>query len=90
MSTDLGCSCTSYFKALPLDQREVALRASRTFSRSWPYQGTGDVAMVGEEAELRAQLGRLRDAGVTDFTAAPFPAEEGAAERTVEFLAGEI
>ena len=28
--------------------------------------GPGDVAIVGDEAEIRAGLGRLRDAGVTD------------------------
>jgi F420-dependent oxidoreductase-like protein len=50
----------------------------------------GDVALVGDETELRAELGRLRDAGVTDFSAAIFPAEEGAPARTLEFLRGEL
>ncbi len=53
-------------------------------------ESPGDVALAGDETELRAQLGRLRDAGVTDFGAAPFPADEGAVERTVEFLRGEL
>ena len=42
---------------------------------------------VGDEAALRAQLGRLRDAGVTDFDAAVTPVEEGSEARTLEFLA---
>jgi 5,10-methylenetetrahydromethanopterin reductase len=45
------------------------------------------VALAGGEAELRAQIGRLRDIGVTDFDAAIAPVEEGSAERTLEFLA---
>ena len=52
--------------------------------------GPGDVALVGSEAELRAELGRLRDAGVTEFTAACFPADAGAVERTEAFLASEL
>ena len=50
----------------------------------------GDVALVGDETALRAEIGRLRDAGVTDFMAALFPADEGAVERTREFLRGEL
>ena len=53
-------------------------------------EGPGDVAMAGDETELRTQLGRLRDAGVTDFNAAVFPADEGAVDRTIEFLRGEL
>jgi F420-dependent oxidoreductase-like protein len=45
------------------------------------------VALAGDEAELRQQIGRLRDVGVTDFDAAIAPVEEGCAERTLEFLA---
>ena len=46
----------------------------------------GDVAMVGDEASLRAQLRSLADAGVTEFSAACYPAEPGAVERTTDFL----
>ena len=46
----------------------------------------GDVAVVGDEASLRAQLRSLTDAGVSEFSAACFPAEDGAVERTTEFL----
>ncbi len=46
-----------------------------------------DVGLVGDEAALRAQIGRLRDAGVTDFDAVVTPVEEGSEARTFEFLA---
>ena len=52
------------------------------------------VEQIGDQAALafflRAEIGRLRDAGVTDFMAALFPADEGAIERTREFLRGEL
>ncbi|MGH0033101.1 MAG: LLM class F420-dependent oxidoreductase [Myxococcota bacterium] len=50
-------------------------------------EGPAGVAMVGDEKSLRAQIDRLADAGVTDFDAAITPVDEGAAERTLEFLA---
>ena len=50
----------------------------------------GDLAMVGDEAALRAQLARLRDAGVTDFDAAIVALDEGAVARTRDFLASEL
>lgn len=46
----------------------------------------GDVAIVGDEAALRSQLRSFADAGVTEFSAACFPAEDGAVERTRDFL----
>ena len=49
--------------------------------------GPADVAMLGDEHALRAQIDRLRDAGVTDLDAAIAPVDEGAEERTLEFLA---
>ena len=49
--------------------------------------GPADVAIVGDEAALRAGIDELRDAGVTDFDAAAMPIEEGAIPRTTEFLA---
>jgi 5,10-methylenetetrahydromethanopterin reductase len=49
--------------------------------------GPADVALVGDEASLRTQIARLRDAGVTDFDAAVTPVEEGSEARTLEFLA---
>jgi hypothetical protein len=50
----------------------------------------GDVALVGDDATLRAALGRLRDAGVTHFAASLFPADAGAVERTRAFLKGQL
>jgi len=49
--------------------------------------GPADVALLGDEASLRTQIARLRDAGVTDFDAAVTPVEEGSEQRTIEFLA---
>jgi len=50
--------------------------------------GPADVALLGDEAALRAGIERYRDAGVTDFGAATLPVEKGASERTREFLRG--
>jgi F420-dependent oxidoreductase-like protein len=49
--------------------------------------GPAAVALVGDEPGLRAQIDRLRDAGVTDFDAAVASVGAGVAERTLEFLA---
>jgi F420-dependent oxidoreductase-like protein len=49
--------------------------------------GPADVAIAGDERALDAALQRLEDAGVTDFCAAAFEAEPGAAARTTEYLA---
>jgi F420-dependent oxidoreductase-like protein len=48
------------------------------------------IALIGDEATLRAGLAGLRDAGVTDFAASVFPAGEGVAERTTAFLRSEL
>lgn len=50
----------------------------------------GHVALVGDEAVVRAGLARLREAGVTHFAASLFPADAGAVERTRAFLRGEL
>ena len=44
-------------------------------------------ALVGDESELDAGLARLRDIGVTDFEANILDLEDGARERTLDFLA---
>ena len=49
--------------------------------------GPADVALVGDEAALRRSIDGLRDAGVTDFNAAVMEVDEGARDRTIEFLA---
>lgn len=46
-----------------------------------------DLAIVGDEAALRAGLARVRDAGATDFNAAIAEVDPGAFDRTFEFLA---
>ncbi len=46
-----------------------------------------ELAIVGDEAALRAGLARVRDAGATDFNAAIAEVDDGAFERTFDFLA---
>jgi 5,10-methylenetetrahydromethanopterin reductase len=52
--------------------------------------GPAEIALVGDEAELRKGMARLADAGVTDFSAAIANVEEGAVERTLAFLGSEL
>ena len=49
--------------------------------------GPVDLALVGDEATLRAGIDRLRDLGVTDFNAAIAEVDAGAFDRTFDFLA---
>ena len=49
--------------------------------------GPADIAILGDENLLRGEIKRLEDAGVTDFNAAIMNVEDGAFERTLEFLA---
>ena len=48
--------------------------------------GPADIAIVGDENQLRGQIKRFQDMGVTDFNAAIMDTEEGASARTLEFL----
>ncbi|MBX3707629.1 MAG: TIGR03564 family F420-dependent LLM class oxidoreductase [Pseudomonadales bacterium] len=48
--------------------------------------GPADVAIAGDENALRGALKRLEDVGVTHFNAAIAAVEDGAYERTLEFL----
>ena len=48
-----------------------------------------DIALVGDEGELRKQLATVRDAGATDFNAAVARVDDEAVERTLAFLADE-
>ena len=48
--------------------------------------GPADIAIVGDENQLRGQIKRFQDMGVTDFNAAIMDTEDGAYERTLEFL----
>lgn len=49
-------------------------------------QGPEDIAIVGDENYLRGEIKRFEDAGVTDFNAAIMDVEDGAHDRTLEFL----
>ena len=48
--------------------------------------GPQDIAIVGDENTLRGEIKRFEDAGVTDFNAAIMDVEEGAYDRTLDFL----
>lgn len=52
--------------------------------------GPGAVALVGDEKTLREDLRRLREAGVSDLSAAFMEVEPGAFQRTWDFLKGEL
>jgi F420-dependent oxidoreductase-like protein len=49
--------------------------------------GPADIAIAGDENRLRGDLKRLEDLGVTHFNAAIAAVEDGAFDRTLEFLA---
>ena len=44
--------------------------------------------MIGDENLLYGQIKRFADMGVSDFNAAIMDVEDGAYDRTLEFLAG--
>ena len=52
--------------------------------------GAADVALIGSEEEVAAQVKRLSDAGVTDFTAALYDVRDDpdSRERTYRFISG--
>jgi len=52
--------------------------------------GAGDIAIVGDAAELTESLNRLADIGVTDFMVNPAPAGEDAVDRTIDFLTTQL
>jgi F420-dependent oxidoreductase-like protein len=52
--------------------------------------GPSDVALLGDEKALDQQIQRLRDIGVTDFCASIVPTEDGAVERTLDYLASKL
>ncbi|MCH2173414.1 TIGR03564 family F420-dependent LLM class oxidoreductase [Myxococcota bacterium] len=49
-------------------------------------EGVEEIAVLGDEGKVRAELGRLADAGVTDLCVFPFDAEPGSGDRTLELL----
>lgn len=79
--------------------REMADKIFRRYGRVPSYramldregaQGPADVALVGDAATVEAGLRRLADAGVSEVVAVPFSADEGAVERTLDFLAASL
>lgn len=52
-------------------------------------EGPAELALVGNEATLRADIQRLRDAGVTDFNAAIFP-HQGNGDQLMDLLQSEL
>ena len=52
--------------------------------------GPAELAIVGDEATLRAAIARLRDAGVTDFSAAVIAAAGGNLDATLDLLQSEL
>jgi F420-dependent oxidoreductase-like protein len=79
--------------------REVAGRAFQIYGSLPSYRamldregaaGPGDVAIVGDESDLRTGLRELAAAGVTDFAASVYPADADAVERTTAFLESEL
>ena len=87
---------------LSVTANEEAARAScarvwEVYGRIYSYRkvieaegasGVADMAIVGDEASVRAQLKRLEAIGVTDYNGAilPVPEDAGAPRRTYEFL----
>mgnify|MGYP001820907591 FL=1 len=53
-------------------------------------EGPADLALVGDEATLRASIQRLRDIGVTDFNAAVMPVADGVTAATMDLLQSEL
>ena len=53
-------------------------------------EGPADVAILGDEAQVRAQIRRLADLGLSDFQAVVMDVEAGAGKRTLDFLASQI
>jgi F420-dependent oxidoreductase-like protein len=53
-------------------------------------EGPAELALVGDEATLRADIQRLRDVGVTDFNAAIIPVADGVLENTIDLLQSEL
>ena len=53
-------------------------------------EGPADLAIAGDETELRSKIQQLKDIGVTDFCASIVAGDAETHDRTLEFLASEI
>ncbi len=82
----------------PAEARETIAKQLEVYGQIPSYRamldreglaGPADVALVGDEGVLRERLAAIRNAGVTDLDAALVPVDEGAIDRTMQFLAAE-
>ncbi len=66
----------------------------RSARPSWPKRnwraGPADIAIVGDEAAVDAEIDRLRDVGVTDFDAAIVPIDAETDGRTLDYLQSKL
>lgn len=76
--------------------RDAAQQAFGFYEQNMPYKRVvdasdaariGDIAVIGDEEEVARRLQGYRDAGLTDFLAAPFATEGASWESTAEKLA---
>jgi len=75
--------------------RDVAQAEFAFYETTMPYQRVvaasdagriGDICVIGDEEEVARRLRRFRDAGMTDFLAAPFAVEGGDWDLTAKTL----
>jgi F420-dependent oxidoreductase-like protein len=83
----------------PDGAREAAAKVFQVYGQIPSYRamldregaaGPPDVALVGDEATVRAGLRRFEEIGVTDFCATTFAADADAEQRTIDFMASEL
>jgi 5,10-methylenetetrahydromethanopterin reductase len=75
-----------------LAKKMSAYRHIPSYSKMLDREGVespAELALVGDEAELRGKLAQLKSIGVTDLIAFCMPVDEGAIERTMAFIASE-
>jgi hypothetical protein len=101
-ANDAGRDAPEIICSLPIALTDDAAGAREEANRQFAMYGTlpsyravldrgdaadpGDVALVGNEARLDAELDRLERAGVTTFNASIFRSEQGGPARTREYL----
>ena len=85
LTNDVDAACEAIGKTLAMYGQLPSYRAM--LDREG-IAGPAELALAGDENTLRSALKRLENIGVTDFCAAIVPTDDGAYERTIEFLAG--
>lgn len=101
-ATNAGQGDPEIICSLPIALTDDAAEAREEANRQFAMYGTlpsyraildrggaatpGDAALLGNEAELDAELDRLERAGVTTFNASIFRSEQGGPARTREYL----